>query len=185
MDVGDREIGPLEQLFGARQPIILDSSSPQILVVAPIQRTREIAQNLDLFGTATADVVPTAHIRREEDGFDVTPWSKHGIGGEPTLCVVRSVDEAYEYILSQDESNTHSVASVIAPARRDSADASQIARIGCRRNRGAGVCRSAGSRNSRDPRSKKYVVLGLGRVLVRIVALASYRRFEPPPCIAV
>ena len=129
MDVGDREIGPLEQLFGARQPIILDSSSPQILVVAPIQRTREIAQNLDLFGTAMADVVPTAHIRREEDGFDVTPWSKHGIGGEPTLCVVRSVDEAYEYILSQGESNTHSVASVIAPARRDSADASQIARI--------------------------------------------------------
>ena len=129
VDVGDRKLGPLEQLFGAERPIILDPSSPQVLVVAPIQRTREIAQKIDLFGTATADVVPTGHLRRREDGFNVTPWSTHGLGGEPALCVVRSVDEAYEYVLVQHESNARPVVSVIAPVRRDSADASQLARI--------------------------------------------------------
>ena len=129
VDIGDRETGPLEQLFGAKRPIVLDSSSPQILVVAPIQRTREIAQKLDLFGIATADVAPTGHLRRTEDGFDVTPWSKHGAGGEPMLFVVRSVDEAYEYVLVQRESNARPIVSVIAPVRPDSADAPQLARI--------------------------------------------------------
>ena len=129
VDIGDRETGPLEQLFGAKRPIVLDSSSSQILVVAPIQRTREIAQKLDLFGIATADVAPTGHLRRTEDGFDVTPWSKHGVGGEPTLFVVSSVDEAYEYVLVQRESNARPIVSVIAPVRPDSADASQLARI--------------------------------------------------------
>ena len=128
IDVGDREVGALEQLFGTNHPIMLDTQSPQVLVVAPIEKSRALAKSLELFGVATADLVPTAHLRRGENGFDVTYWSKYGVGGEPLLCVVRSVDEAYECVLSQPFDN-RKVSTVVASVRRDSADGVQLARI--------------------------------------------------------
>ncbi len=128
IDVGDREVGALEQLLGANHPIMLDSQSPQVLVVASIEKSRELATSLELFGVATADVVPTAHLRRGKNGFDVKYWSKYGVGGEPLLSVVRSVDEAYECVLSQPFDG-RKISTVVASVRRDSVDGAQLARI--------------------------------------------------------
>ena len=128
VSVGDRKAGPLEQLFGATTPIMLDPQSPVVLVVAPIQNTKRLAENLKLFGGLARDVVPTGHLRRTEDGFDIEHWSMHGIGGEPMVCIVRSVDEAYEAIVSSPFEH-RPVSTVIAPVRPDSADAHQLAQI--------------------------------------------------------
>ena len=128
IDVGNREAGPLEQLFGTNRPIMLSAHSPQVLVVAPIERTRSLARALSLFGVAVADAVPTAHLRRDEDDFSVNYWTKHGLGGEPILCIMRSIDEAYDYVLSPLFENRN-IANVVAPVRPDSADANQLARI--------------------------------------------------------
>ena len=126
--VGDREAGPLEQLLGTTTPIMLDPRSPVVLVVAPIQKTRRMAENLKLFGGLARDVVPTGQLRRTEDGFDIEHWSTRGIGGEPMLCVVRSVDEAYEAVVSLPFERRR-VSTVIAPVRPDSPDSSQLVRI--------------------------------------------------------
>ena len=126
--VENRKAGPLELLFGTTTPIMLDPQSPLILVVAPIQKTRRLAENLKLYGGLARDVVPTGHLRRTDDGFAIEHWSMHGIGGEPMLCVVRSVDEAYEAVVSSPFEH-RLVSTVIAPIRPDSPDASQLVRI--------------------------------------------------------
>lgn len=128
VNVGDRKAGSLEQLFGTTTPIMLDPHSPVILVVAPIQKTKQICEDLKLFGAIARDVVPTGHLRRVEDAFEIEHWSKHGIGGEPMLWVVRSVDEAYEAVVSLPFEH-RSISMVVAAVRQDSPDATQLARI--------------------------------------------------------
>lgn len=128
LGVGDREAGPLEQLFGTTAPIMLDPRLPTVLVVAPIQKTKRIAEELALFGAVAKDVVPTGHLRRVDGGFEIEHWSKHGIGGEPMLCVVRSVDEAYEAVVSSPFEHRQ-ISTVVAAVRPNSPDASQLARI--------------------------------------------------------
>ena len=128
LDVASRKVGALERLFGTTTPIMLDSHSPVVLVVAPLQKTKQLAKNLRLFGAVAADVVPTGHLRRTEDGFDVDYWSKYGIGGEPMLCVVRSIDEAYECVVSPPFKHRR-VSTVVAEIRPGSSDAAQLARI--------------------------------------------------------
>ena len=128
INVAEREAGPLEQLVGTNTPIILDSRAPAVLVVSPIGSTQTLSQALEFFDVAAADVIPTGHLRRVDDGFEVIHWSKHGLGGEPMLCIVGSVDEAYEAVVSSPFTH-RTVSTVISAVRPDSADASQLARI--------------------------------------------------------
>ena len=128
VDVANRKAGPLEQLFGLSSPIILDSALPATVVVSPIGRTKNLAEELDLFGFATADVVPTAGVHRGEQGFGSQMWGKEQMGGEPILYVLKSIDEAYEYVIDRTASG-RPVSSVIAPVRLDSSDAVQLSQI--------------------------------------------------------
>lgn len=128
VDISGRKAGSLELLFGTTTPIMLDPQSPIVLVVAPIQKTKHIAENLKLFGTLARDVVPSGHLHRTQDGLEVEYWSKHGIGGEPMLYVVRSVDEAYEAVVSPPFEHRR-VSTVISAVRPNSPDASQLVRI--------------------------------------------------------
>ena len=128
VNIAERRAGPLELLVGANAPIILDSRSQAVLVVSPIGSTKTLSQALEFFGVAAADVIPTGHLRRLDDGFEVVHWSKYGLGGEPMLCIVKSVDEAYEAIVSSPFTH-RTVSTVISEVRPDSADSSQLARI--------------------------------------------------------
>ena len=129
INIDEREAGPLEQLFGSSTPLpFLDPHLPFVLVVAPIETTKRLSKDLELFGVAARDVVPTGQLRREEDGFDISRWSTLGTGGEPILCVVRSVDEAYEVVASSPFESRR-VSAVVTTVQPGSADVSQLVRI--------------------------------------------------------
>ena len=128
INVAERKAGPLERLVGTNAPVILDAYSPAVLVVAPIGSSKVLSTALELFEVPAVDVIPTGHLHRVEDGFDVVHWSKYGLGGEPMLCIVRSLDEAYEAVVSSPLTH-RTVSTVISEVRPDSADASQLVRI--------------------------------------------------------
>ena len=99
-----------------------------VLVVAPVEETKQLSEELVLFGTPVRDVVPTGQLNRVDGGLEVGYWSKYGIGGEPLLCIARTLEEAYQaVVLSPFEGRK--VSTVIAQIRPGSPDASQIVRF--------------------------------------------------------
>ena len=123
------KLGPLEQTFSSVLPIVVPPSHGQVIVVAPLKTSKELARSLTLHGKPLTDALPMGQARVDEDQIVSTEWTKGGPGGDPLLCVVRSSAEAVE-LAERAERPILAVVSGIRPRHTDAVNLRRLAADG-------------------------------------------------------
>ncbi len=118
-------LGPLEKTFGLVEPVMVPAKPKRVVVVSPIQETRELARTLELHGVPIANCLPMGQAGRTTEDLQYTPWTKDGPGGSHLLTVVRTSEDALEIA----EEDPDGISAVVAAVRPGSTDAAHLGRM--------------------------------------------------------
>ncbi len=89
----DVRLGPLETLFGRTRPVQTQRVGKRVVVVAPLQASRDALVGTTLLGRPLADAIPCGRIRFDE-GTVPEMWSGNAPSDATLLTIVRNTAQA-------------------------------------------------------------------------------------------
>ncbi len=124
LDRSAAQIGPLERTFGTTSPISIPADAPEVIVIAPVGATKDLANELTLHGSPLIDIISIAQARLDASEIENVELGSRPTG-HPLLTIVPSSAEAYELATMGEKK----VAAVIGPVRPNATDAANFRKL--------------------------------------------------------